>query len=142
MSLDQAFPQSAPDPEPRLDAGHSACVVLVIIAKKVQQAVQCQHAQFRLKPVSRVARLTPRHAQPNHDISDVTGIVIREGKHVRYTVFASVTPVERANSRISNEHHGHGAARSDGSQRRKPSGQSRRTDAPAGHHLDREGGPR
>ena len=141
MSLDQACPQPAPNAEPRLDAGHPACVVLVIIAKKVQQPVQCEHAQFRLQPMTRVARLTPRHAQRNHDISDVTGIVVRERKHVRCTVFASVAPVERTNSRIGDEHHGHGSARAGGSHRREPLGQSGRTDAPAGDHLDREVGP-
>ena len=111
MSLDQAFPQPGPNAKPRLDAGHPAGVVLVIIAKKVQQPVQCKHAQFRLKPMSRVARLSARHTQRNHDISNVTGIVVRERKHVRHTVFAPVTPVERTNSRIGDQHHGHGSAR-------------------------------
>ena len=141
MSLDQAFPQPAPNAEPRLDAGHPACVVLVIIAKKVQQPVQCKHAQFGLKPMTCGARLTPRHTQRNHDISDVTGIVARERKHIRCTVFASVTPVEATNSRIGDEHDGHGSARAGGSHRRQPSGQSRRTNATAGDHLDREVGP-
>lgn len=140
MSLNQAFTEPAPNAEPRFDAGHPACVVLVIIAKKVQQPVQCKHAQFRLKPMSRVARLTPRHTQRNHDIADVTGIVVRERKHVRCTILVSVTPVERTNSRIGDEHHGHGSARSDGCDRRQPSGQSWRTNAPAGDHLDREVG--
>ena len=83
MSLDQAFSQPGPNAEPCLDAGHQADVTLVIIAKKVQQPVQCKHAQFRLKPMSRVARLTPRHTHCNHDISNVTGIVVRKRKHVR-----------------------------------------------------------
>ena len=141
MSLDQAFPQPGPNAEPRLDAGHPACVVVVIIAKKVQQPVQCKHAQFRLKPMTCVARQTPRPTQRNHDISDVTGNVVRERKHVRCMVFASVTPVEPTNSRIGDEHHGHGSARAGGSHRRQPSGQSGRTSAPAGDHLDREVGP-
>ena len=97
MSLDQAFPQSAAHVKPRLDAGHLAAVVLVIIAKKMQQSVQRQDAKFGLKPVSGVLCLTPRYPERNHDISKETRLLTWKRQHIRCAILASVTTVERAN---------------------------------------------
>ena len=141
MSLDQAFPQPAADTKPGLESGHLACIAVVIIAKKVQQSVQCQNAELGLETVSRTARLAPSHAHRNHDISNVPSIFARERQHVRYMVFAPVPPVERANLRIRHENHCDGTPRARGSDRRKPSGQSGSARPSAGDNLDSQPRP-
>jgi hypothetical protein len=68
--LDQTFAQATLPAQTTLNPGHPAVISLVIIAKKVQQAVQCQHAQLDLNRVSRPSRLTPCNSAGNHDFAE------------------------------------------------------------------------
>jgi hypothetical protein len=81
--LDQTFAQATLSPQTTLNPGHAAVIVLVIIAKKVQQAVQGQHPQFDLDRVASLPGLTPRNSARYHDFPEETGLLGREGQHVR-----------------------------------------------------------
>jgi hypothetical protein len=50
----------------------------VIIAKKVQQAVERQHPQLDLNRVAGLPGLTPRNPARNHDFAQKPGLFGRE----------------------------------------------------------------
>ena len=58
--LDEPFAQATLVPKTPLDPSHRAGVALVIVAEKVQEAVQREHSQFRLLRMSRQGRLLAR----------------------------------------------------------------------------------
>src|SRR5688572_31553632 len=77
-ALDQAFAQSAPAAQPPLEPPHPAIILFVIIAKKVQQAMQRQDPEFGAERVAGGSRLPPRNSQRNHHIAELAGLPGRE----------------------------------------------------------------
>jgi hypothetical protein len=68
-AFNQPLSQAALAPQAALDAQHPAVVTLVIVAEEVQQAVQRKDLQLGQLRVVRVARLTPRDASGDDDVS-------------------------------------------------------------------------
>ena len=66
---DQTFLQPALTAQPFLEPSHAAVVVLVVVAEKVQQPVQGEHAQFGQLRVARIAGLAAGDAARDHDIA-------------------------------------------------------------------------
>ena len=85
--------------EPRLDAGHAARVALVIIAKKVQQPVQGQHAKLVLERMPGSRRLPAGHPGGNHHVAEMIRVAAGERQDIGCTEFATVSPVQRADTR-------------------------------------------
>ena len=77
--------------------------MFVIIAKKVQQAMQREHAELTLERVTGLDRLTGRNPRRDHDIAQHTGFLRREREHVGCAIFAAESPIEGADSRIGDE---------------------------------------
>ena len=94
MPFDQACTQAATGAQPGLQPGHLACIALVIIAKKVQQAMQRQDAQLGLQRMPRLAGLAARDAGGNHDIAKLVRLGRRKRQHVRRPIFATVAAVQ------------------------------------------------
>ena len=92
-------------------ASHPAIIVLVIIAKKVQQAMQGQHPQLDRQGMPGLPGLTGRNPRRNHDIAEFAGLPGSKRQHVCYPVFAAVTMIQRADPGVRNDSHGHLAAR-------------------------------
>src|ERR1044072_5107207 len=72
--LDQAFAQATLSTQTTLDPGHPAAISLVIIAKKMEQAVQSQHPELDLNRVAGLPGLAPRNPARNHDFAKKTGL--------------------------------------------------------------------
>ena len=68
-ALDQALAKACLAAQPAFDTSHAAVIALVIIAKKVQKTMQCQHAELRLERVPGIASLAACHAVGDHDIA-------------------------------------------------------------------------
>jgi hypothetical protein len=94
-----------------LQASHPAIIVLVIIAKKVQQAMQRQHPQLDRQGMAGLTGLTGRNSRCNHDIAEFARLAGGKRQHVRYPVFAAVAVIQRADTGVRNDRHGHLAAR-------------------------------
>jgi hypothetical protein len=73
--LDQTFAQATLPAQTTFDPGHPAVISLVIIAKKVQQAVKGKYPQLDLEGVPGLPRLPPRNSAGNHDFAESTGLV-------------------------------------------------------------------
>src|SRR5204863_6554558 len=67
--LDQSFPQSTGAPQPSFDAQHAAAILLVVVAEKMQQTVQREHAEFGEWRVPGRACLTPRQPASDDDVA-------------------------------------------------------------------------
>jgi len=76
--FDQAFAQATLPAQTTLDPGHPAAIPLVIIAKKVQQAMQSQHPKLNLNRVAGVPGLAARNSAGNHDFAEKTGLLSRK----------------------------------------------------------------
>jgi hypothetical protein len=72
--LDQTFAQATLPAQTTFDPGHLAVISLVIIAKKVQQAVQPKYPQLDLGGVPGLPRLPPRNSAGNHDFAEIPGL--------------------------------------------------------------------
>lgn len=84
----------------------------MIIAKKVQKAMQGEHPQLGLQGVPRLARLPARNTNRNHDIAKPTRLFRRKGQDVGWRVFSTVLPVQRAYARVGDDGDGELPARS------------------------------
>jgi hypothetical protein len=80
--LDQAFAQATLSAQTTFDPGHPAVILFVIIAKKVQQAVQGQHPQLDLEPMAGLPGLAARNSARYHDFAEKTGLLGRKREHV------------------------------------------------------------
>ena len=76
--LDQAFAQATLPAQTTLDPGHAAVIPLVIIAKKMQQAVQSEHPQLDLDRVARLPGLAARNSAGDHDFAEKTRLLSRK----------------------------------------------------------------
>ena len=76
--LDQTFAQATLPTQTTFDPGHPAVISLVIIAKKVQQAVQSQDPQLDLNRMAGQPGLAARNPARNHDFAQKTGLLGRE----------------------------------------------------------------
>lgn len=70
---DQSGRQPRAPPQPLFERPHGASVPLVIVAQKVQKAMQGQNPQFCAQIVPFCPGLTARHAQGNGEITKVDG---------------------------------------------------------------------
>jgi hypothetical protein len=109
--FNQPLDESALAAQSPLQASHPAIIVLVIIAKKVQQAMQGQHPQLDRQRMAGLTGLTGRNSRSYHDIAEFAGLPGAERQHVRYPVFTAVTVIQRADTGVWNDRHGHLAAR-------------------------------
>jgi hypothetical protein len=75
LTLDETLLQPAEAPQALLESSHFAGVTLVIIAKKVQQAVQGKHPKLGGQAVPCGPRLPARHAVRNDDIPQLTRLI-------------------------------------------------------------------
>jgi len=91
-------------------ASHPAIIVLVIIAKKVQQAMKGQHLQLDWQGVPGLLGLTGCNPRCDHDIAEISGFLSRERQHIGCRVFAAVLAVQRTHACVRNHRHGHLAA--------------------------------
>ena len=130
--LDQTFAQATLPAQTTLDPGHPAVIPLVIIAKKVQQAVQGQHPQLDLDRVARLPGLTPRNSAGDHDFAEKTGLLSRERQHIGWGILSAVSGVELAHARVRDQRHDH----------RTPGRFGARWPAASGPDRAREGGRR
>ena len=62
--------QAASHAKAPFQPSHSAIIVFVIIAKKVQEAMKREHSKLNLERVTRSDRLTGRNSRSNHDIAE------------------------------------------------------------------------
>ena len=76
--LDQTFAQATLPAQTTFDPGHPAVISFVIIAKKVQEAVEPEYAQLDLDGVPGPPSLSPRNSARNHDFAEKTGLLSRE----------------------------------------------------------------
>jgi hypothetical protein len=58
-----------------LEPSHLAAIPLVIIAKKVQQAVQGEHPKFRRQAVPGLGRLAARNSKRDHHIAQFPWLI-------------------------------------------------------------------
>jgi hypothetical protein len=79
MSFDQPLAQAALASQAAFKARHPAVIVLVIIAKKVQKAMQGEHPDLGLKRVPSLAGLAPCHAKGDDDVAQAALFLCREG---------------------------------------------------------------
>jgi hypothetical protein len=93
-ALDQPLGESALVAQSPLEASHPAVIALVIIAKKVQEAVQGQHAQLDGNRMTGLPGLTARNSSRNHDIAKFPGLSGGKRQHVGRSVLAEVSAVE------------------------------------------------
>jgi len=98
--LDQAFAQATLPTQTTLDPGHPAVISLVIIAKKMQQAMQSQDPQLDLNRMPGVPGLAPRNPACNHDFAKKTGFLRGKRQHVRRGVLCPISCVEPADTPI------------------------------------------
>jgi hypothetical protein len=116
---------------------------LVIIAKKVQKAMQGQHPKLSLKGVPRVAGLPARNTYRNNDIAQkliCSGLAAptrrrREGgkrQDVGRRVFSAVLPVQRAHTGVGHKGHGDLPPRAGWRRGGEPRAKSRRPPASLG----------
>ena len=125
-----------------LQANHPAIIVLVIIAKKVQQAMQGQHPQLDGQGMAGLPGLTGRNSCSDHDIAEFTRLLGGERQHVCYPVFTSVTMIQRADTGIPHDRYRHLAAGASGCDGLEPVGQPRSPYGAGCHNIDNEGSGR
>ena len=73
--LDQPFAQAALAAQPALEPCHPAVVVLVIIAKQMQQSMQREHPQFGLQAVAGLPGLPAAQRRGDHDVAEIARLV-------------------------------------------------------------------
>ena len=129
-SFNQPLDKPALAAQAPLQASHPAIIVLVIIAKKVQQAMQGQHPQLDRQRVAGLPGLTGRNSCCYHDIAEFAWLCRWKGEHVRYAVFVAVSVIERAHAGIGHERHRHLAASAGGGDALEPVRESRRAHGP------------
>src|SRR3990167_2022686 len=109
MPLDQAFTQAPAGARPSLQSSHLSRVVLVIIAKEVEEPVQSQDAHFRPERMPRRPRLPPGHAGGDDDIAQVSAFLGRPAppppiggggkrKDIGGAILAAISPVEQTDA--------------------------------------------
>ena len=98
--LDQTFAQATLPAQTTFDPGHPAVISLVIIAKKMQQAVKPEYPQLDLDGVPGLPGLSPRNSARNHDFAEKTGFVRAKREHVRGSIPGTVSRVQMADTRI------------------------------------------
>ena len=98
--LDQTFAQATLPAQTTFNPGHPAVISLVIIAKKMQEAVQPEYPQFDLDGVPGLPSLSPRNSARNHDFAEKTWLVGTEREHVRGRILGTVSGVQLADTRI------------------------------------------
>jgi hypothetical protein len=81
--FNQPLDEPALAAQPPFQASHPAVIVLVIIAKKVQQTMQRQHPQLNCQGVAGLPGLTARNSRSYHDIANVAGLAGGKREHVR-----------------------------------------------------------
>ena len=127
-AFDQPLAQPALAAQARLEAGHPAVIALVIIAKKVQQAVQRQHPKLGRRADARPAapdgRATPAAITTSPSSPRLLG---RKRQHVGRLRPCAVSAVERADARVGDHRDGHRAARAGRRDRCEPARQPGRT---------------
>jgi hypothetical protein len=121
-------------------ASHPAIIVLVIIAKKMQQAMQSQDPELDRARVPRLPGLAAGKSFSNHDIAKIARLASGKREHVRYPVLAAVTAIQRADAGIGDNGHRHLAPGSGGCNGLQPVVQPRRTNSARRNHMDDKGG--
>ena len=98
--------------QPPLESFHLPVILLVIIAKQMQQAVEREDPQFGLERVSSLPGLSPCDTAGNHNVSKKVACYVRCWKRqdIRRRVFLSVLAIEGAYAHIGNDRHAHRAA--------------------------------
>lgn len=111
--------------------------MLVIIAKKVQKAMQGEHPQLGLQGVARLAGLPARNTNRNNDIAETPSL--RRGlaspkrqrgeggerQDVGWCILSAVLPVQGTDARVGDERDRHLPPRSGRSRRREPGAKAR-----------------
>lgn len=71
--------ETAAPAKPAFEAGHLATVALVIVPQKVQEPVQSQDPQLRLKRVPHLLRLPPGGVETDGEISEMAPDLLAAG---------------------------------------------------------------
>jgi hypothetical protein len=122
--LDQPFAQATLPAQTTLDPGHPAVIPLVIIAKKMQQAVQSQHPKLSLDWVAGASGLAARNSACDRDFAEKSRLLAGERQHVGRRILPPVPGVELPHPRVRDERHHHGAACRSRSRGLQPPGQT------------------
>ena len=115
---------------------HLAIIPLMIIAKKVQQAVQGEYPQLDLHRVASPARLPAGHATRDDHVAKLPGLISGKRQHVGAPVFAQVAGIQCADPSIGCQRDRHGAAGTCGGDRLEPTRQAKRPKTARRDHLD------
>jgi len=136
--------QAALASQAALEAGHLPVIVLVIIAKKVQKAMQGEHPQLGLQGVPRLAGLPARNTNRNNDIAQKPALCCglaapkrRRGEggkrqDVGWRISSAVLPVQRADARVGDERDRDLPPRAGRRRRREPGAKARGPSTPLG----------
>ena len=135
-AFNQPLDEPALEAQAPFEASHPAVIVLVIIAKKVQQAMQRQHSKLDRDGMPGLPRLTARNSCRNHDIAEFPWLVGGKGQDVGSHVLASVSLIERAHARVRDHCHGDDTPRPGRRDLLKPPGQPRRAHRARAHDVN------
>ena len=113
-AFDQPLDEPALEAQAPFQASHPAVIALVIIAKKVQQAMQRQHTKLDRQSMASLPGLTARNSSRNHDIAEFPGLPGRKRQHVGGSILTTVSLVECTHARVWNHCHGDGTSRPGG----------------------------
>ncbi|MDO8795779.1 MAG: hypothetical protein Q7J25_14300 [Vicinamibacterales bacterium] len=106
--------------------------MLVIIAKKVQKAMQGQHPKLGLQGVAGLAGLAARNTHRNHDIAKKTLLLRGKRQDVGGRIFSAVLPVQRPHACVGHQGHGDFPSGTRGCGGGEPRAQARRPSTPLG----------
>src|SRR5687768_11075474 len=136
LTLYQSFTQPALAAQPPLDSRHPALILLVIVAKQVEQTMQCKHTQLRLQRMPGIARLSAGHSGGDDHIPQLSRLAGWKRKYIGRAIFAAVSSIEGAHTRIGNDGDRHGPTRACRNDGLKPAPQPGRPHARRRHDLD------
>ena len=110
LAFDETFAKSTCATEPLLEPPHLTVIPLVIIAKKVKQAVQGKHPNLGRQAVPGLSRLPARNSKRNHDIAELPRLIRWKRQDIRRHVLSPIAAIERADTPIGNNGNGHGTS--------------------------------
>ena len=136
FTLDEAFPQPSGAPQTMLESSHLAGIALVIIAKKVQQSVEGQHANLGAKAVPRGRCLALRDALRNDDVAEEARLICWKRKDIGDRIRPPIDAVQVANAIVGHDGDRHRATGSRRRHRLQPPAQSANPAASRDDNVD------
>jgi len=121
-----------------LEPSHLVVIPLVIIAKKVQQAVKGKHPKFGREAVPGLRRLAARNSKRDHHIAQLPWFIRWKRQNIRRRILPSIPAVEIAYAPVGNDGDGDSPPGARGRNRLKPVRQPGGTDARRQHDGDSE----